>query len=67
MMELMFKLRDTGMTILIVEHDMHAIMGLCDKITVMNFGRLLAEGTPQEVRTNPDVIEAYLGGTRHVA
>lgn len=67
MMKLMFKLRDTGMTILIVEHDMHAIMGLCDKITVMNFGRLLAEGTPEEVRANPDVIEAYLGGTRHVA
>jgi branched-chain amino acid transport system ATP-binding protein len=67
MMELMFKLRDTGVTILIVEHDMHAIMGLCDQITVMNFGRLLAEGTPQEVRTNPDVIEAYLGGARHVA
>ena len=67
MMDLMFKLRETGLTILIVEHDMHAIMGLCDRITVMNFGRLLAEGAPQQIRTNPDVIEAYLGGTRHVA
>ena len=67
MMELMFKLRDSGVTILIVEHDMHAIMGLCDQITVMNFGRLLTEGKPEEIRTHPDVIEAYLGGARHVA
>jgi branched-chain amino acid transport system ATP-binding protein len=67
MMALMFKLRDSGVTILIVEHDMHAIMGLCDRITVMNFGRLLTEGVPREIRTHPDVIEAYLGGGRHVA
>ena len=67
MMALMFKLRDSGVTILIVEHDMHAIMGLCDRITVMNFGRLLTEGAPGEIRAHPDVIEAYLGGGRHVA
>ncbi len=67
MMALMFKLRDSGITILIVEHDMHAIMGLCDRITVMNFGRLLTEGTPQQIRSHPDVIAAYLGGARHVA
>jgi ABC-type branched-subunit amino acid transport system ATPase component len=67
MMALMFKLRGSGVTILIVEHDMHAIMGLCDRITVMNFGRLLTEGVPQEIRTHPDVIKAYLGGARHVA
>jgi branched-chain amino acid transport system ATP-binding protein len=67
MMALMFKLRDSGVTILIVEHDMHAIMGLCDRITVMSFGRLLAEGNPREIRAHPDVIEAYLGGARHVA
>lgn len=67
MMELMFKLRDSGITILLVEHDMHAIMGLCDRITVMSFGKHLAEGGPQEIRTNPTVIEAYLGSTRHVA
>ncbi len=67
MMALMFKLRDSGVTILIVEHDMHAIMGLCDRITVMNFGGLLTEGAPQEIRTHPDVIEAYLGRARHVA
>ena len=67
MMELNFKLRDSGVTILIVEHDMHAIMGLCDKITVMSFGRLLAEGGPEEIRENPKVIEAYLGGGANAA
>lgn len=67
MMELTFKLRDSGVTILIVEHDMHAIMGLCDRITVMSFGRLLAEGGPEEIRQNPQVIEAYLGGGAHAA
>jgi len=67
MMALMFKLRDSGVTILIVEHDMHAIMGLCDRITVMNFGRLLTEGAPRDIRAHPDVIEAYLGGGRNVA
>ncbi len=67
MMELMLQLRDSGITILLVEHDMHAIMGLCDRITVMNFGKLLAEGVPTEIRAHPDVIEAYLGGARHVA
>ncbi|PWE34148.1 ABC transporter ATP-binding protein [Maritimibacter sp. 55A14] len=67
MMELMRRLRESGVTILLVEHDMHAVMGLCDTITVMNFGRLLTEGTAQEVRHHPDVIAAYLGGTRHVA
>ncbi len=67
MMNLMLKLRDSGVTILLVEHDMHAIMGLCDQITCMSFGKLLAEGTPEEIRNHPDVIAAYLGGARHVA
>lgn len=67
MMELMIKLKDSGVTILLVEHDMHAIMGLCDKITCMSFGKFLAEGGPLEIRNHPDVIEAYLGGARHVA
>lgn len=67
MMELMRKLRDSGVTILLVEHDMHAIMGLCDQITCMSFGKLLAEGNPEHIRNHPAVIEAYLGGARHVA
>ncbi len=67
MMELMFKLRDSGVTILLVEHDMHAIMGLCDRITVMSLGKFLAEGGPQEIRSHPEVIKAYLGGARHAA
>lgn len=67
MMELMHRLKDSGTTILIVEHDMQAIMGLCDRITCMSFGKLLAEGSPREIRNHPAVIEAYLGGARHVA
>lgn len=61
------KIRDRGVTILLVEHDMQAVMGLCDRITVMNFGSLLAEGTPEHVRGHPDVIEAYLGAPIDVA
>lgn len=61
MMALVEKVRGRGVTLLVVEHDMRAVMGLCDKITVLNFGRLLAEGSPDEIRTNEQVIEAYLG------
>ncbi len=67
MMELMLKIRGRGTTLLLVEHDMQAVMGLCDYITVLNFGRLLVEGTPDEIRSNPQVIEAYLGTPHHAA
>jgi len=62
MMELTRKVRESGITIVLVEHDMKAVMGLCNYLTVLNFGQLLAQGTPEEVRSNEKVIEAYLGG-----
>jgi branched-chain amino acid transport system ATP-binding protein len=55
------KVHVSGVSIVLVEHDMKAVMGLCHKIMVLNFGQLLAEGTPDEIRANEQVIEAYLG------
>jgi branched-chain amino acid transport system ATP-binding protein len=49
-----------NLTILIVEHDMAVVMGLCDRITVLHYGRVLAEGTPEEIQQNPKVLEVYL-------
>jgi branched-chain amino acid transport system ATP-binding protein len=68
MIELVQRVRkEQDVTIMLIEHDMQAVMGLCDTITVMNFGTLLAEGTPEEVRNNPVVIEAYLGSASDAA
>jgi branched-chain amino acid transport system ATP-binding protein len=62
MAKLVRRVRDEqGVSIMLIEHDMQAVMGLCEIITVMNFGTLLAQGTPEKVRANPAVIEAYLG------
>jgi ABC-type branched-subunit amino acid transport system ATPase component/ABC-type branched-subunit amino acid transport system permease subunit len=60
---LLRQLRDGGMSVLLVEHDMGFVMDLADRVVVLDFGTKIAEGTPSQIKTNPDVIKAYLGAT----
>ncbi len=66
-LRLIDRLWQGGMTILVIEHNMKAAMSICQRIVVLNFGTKLAEGSPVEVRANPEVVKAYLGAGDNAA
>ncbi len=61
LMKTIRRIRDLGITVVLIEHDMKLVMNICDTITVLNYGQNIAQGTPEQIRNNPQVIEAYLG------
>ncbi|AZU62550.1 ABC transporter ATP-binding protein [Neobacillus mesonae] len=63
--EIIKKIKQSGVSIIMIEHVMKAVMGVSDRMIVLNYGQILAEGTPKEIAENPQVIEAYLGGVKH--
>ena len=63
--ELIDRIRNDKRTILLIEHDVKLVMGLCDRVTVLDYGKQIAEGTPAEVQKNQAVIDAYLGTAAH--
>ena len=60
-MDVARRVRESGITVIVIEHNMRVIMNICERIMVLNFGRKIAEGTPEEISTNEEVIKAYLG------
>lgn len=61
--DLILKIREDGKTVLLIEHDVNLVMKLCDHLTVLDYGKVIADGSPRQIREHPEVIRAYLGGT----